>query len=179
MKKYNLTKIMKRAWEIKKENNENLFAMCLKLAWEEAKMSNEKTIEEMIDAMTTQGTPKQDKYAKDLLKLAYQKLIENAGRYFNLKKEGHIELTNMLFKELVEIVPTFEKTNLIDYVLRMELDTKALLQFYCYAFTFQIGREKFETTLKRYLSTNTLGRREYRVNWKNEELRTRYTFFKF
>ena len=39
MKKYNLSKIMKRAWEIKRENNENLFAICLQLAWEEARVN--------------------------------------------------------------------------------------------------------------------------------------------
>ena len=42
MKKYNISKIMKREWEIKRENNENLFAMCLKFAWEEAKNMKEK-----------------------------------------------------------------------------------------------------------------------------------------
>ena len=37
MKKYNLSNIMKRAWEIKRKNNENLFPLCLKMAWDEAK----------------------------------------------------------------------------------------------------------------------------------------------
>lgn len=37
MKKYDLSKIMKRAWEIKKENKKNIFSICLQLAWEEAK----------------------------------------------------------------------------------------------------------------------------------------------
>lgn len=35
--KYNRKEIMKRAWEIKKEDNRNLFSICLKMAWEEAK----------------------------------------------------------------------------------------------------------------------------------------------
>ena len=35
--KYNLKSIMKKAWEIKKENKENIFSICLKMAWEEAK----------------------------------------------------------------------------------------------------------------------------------------------
>ena len=35
--KYNLKKIMKRAWEIKRENSKNIFSLCLKMAWEEAK----------------------------------------------------------------------------------------------------------------------------------------------
>ena len=36
----NLSKIMKRAWEIKKEDNRNIFGLCLKMAWEEAKNMN-------------------------------------------------------------------------------------------------------------------------------------------
>ena len=35
--KYDLKKIMKRAWEIKKENVKYIFALCLKKAWEEVK----------------------------------------------------------------------------------------------------------------------------------------------
>lgn len=35
--KYNLKVIMKRAWEIKKEDSRNIFSLCLKMAWEEAK----------------------------------------------------------------------------------------------------------------------------------------------
>ena len=37
MKKHNLAKIMKRAWQLKKENKENIFGECLKMAWAEAK----------------------------------------------------------------------------------------------------------------------------------------------
>lgn len=35
--KYNTSTIMKRAWSIKKENTNNIFALCLKMAWAEAK----------------------------------------------------------------------------------------------------------------------------------------------
>lgn len=34
---YNRVAIMKRAWEIKKEHKENVFSLCLKMAWKEAK----------------------------------------------------------------------------------------------------------------------------------------------
>ena len=37
MKKFSLKNIMKRAWEIKKENKNNIFGLCLKMAWGEAK----------------------------------------------------------------------------------------------------------------------------------------------
>lgn len=39
MKKYNLSKVMKRAWEIKKQDEMNLFNLCLVMAWEEEKNS--------------------------------------------------------------------------------------------------------------------------------------------
>lgn len=37
MKKANLKGIMKRAWEIKREHKDNIFYLCLKMAWAEAK----------------------------------------------------------------------------------------------------------------------------------------------
>lgn len=36
---YNLKEIMKRAWEIKKEDERNIFGLCLKSAWQEAKFN--------------------------------------------------------------------------------------------------------------------------------------------
>lgn len=53
MKKANLKGIMKRAWEIKREHKDNIFYLCLKMAWAEAKK-------------VLKGTEKQVKYAKDL-----------------------------------------------------------------------------------------------------------------
>lgn len=35
--KYDMKEIMIRAWEIRKEDNKNIFALCLKIAWAEAK----------------------------------------------------------------------------------------------------------------------------------------------
>lgn len=49
MKNFNLSKIMTRAWEIKKENTDNIFSECLKMAWAEAKAPvAEKTKKELI-----------------------------------------------------------------------------------------------------------------------------------
>lgn len=39
---------MKRAWELKKENTDNIFGECLKMAWAEAKAPAEKTKKELI-----------------------------------------------------------------------------------------------------------------------------------
>lgn len=35
--KYNKAQIMKRAWEIKKEDDSYIFGLCLKMAWNEAR----------------------------------------------------------------------------------------------------------------------------------------------
>ena len=56
--KYDLKKIMSRAWEIKKENARNIFSLCLKAAWKEAKEENK--LPKLI------GTPKQVAWAEKL-----------------------------------------------------------------------------------------------------------------
>lgn len=48
MKKYNLSEIMKRAWQIKKTNGNNIFSICLKMAWNEAKATSEMTLKEKL-----------------------------------------------------------------------------------------------------------------------------------
>ena len=48
MKNFNLSKIMTRAWEIKRKNKDNMFGECLKMAWAEAKAPAEKTKKELI-----------------------------------------------------------------------------------------------------------------------------------
>lgn len=51
MKKYNLSAIMKRAWELKKEDERNIFSLCLKMAWEESKMEDNKMKENKLEEM--------------------------------------------------------------------------------------------------------------------------------
>lgn len=48
MKKLTISKskVMKRAWAIKKENSKNIFALCLKMAWQQAHEALNKRIEE-------------------------------------------------------------------------------------------------------------------------------------
>lgn len=74
MKRYNLSEIMKRAWEIKKENNENIFAICLKMAWAEAKGSKELTIEELhklADSIDSARVSIWTKYGKQRIYVNY------------------------------------------------------------------------------------------------------------
>lgn len=58
MKKYDLHRIMRRAWQIKKENERNIFSLCLKMAWAEAK--EEQELPKLV------GTPKQVAWAEKL-----------------------------------------------------------------------------------------------------------------
>lgn len=70
MKKYNLSSIMKRAWAIKKQNNKNIFAECLKMAWDEAREINLYTTADIsLEVIGTMNKPwiaiirgKDDKY---------------------------------------------------------------------------------------------------------------------
>lgn len=47
--KFDLSKIMKRAWEIKKEDSRNFFGICLEMAWEESKKVVTKNVAKVQD----------------------------------------------------------------------------------------------------------------------------------
>ena len=55
MKKYNLSKIMKRAWELKRCNRCYTFSKCLHLSWDEAKRER-KAAEEAEKLAAMKGT---------------------------------------------------------------------------------------------------------------------------
>ncbi len=75
MKKINLSKIMKRAWKIKKENDKNVFSLCLKMAWEEYKnneiiikiRSNIHPSKIFTTKISLEGTEKQINYAWSII----------------------------------------------------------------------------------------------------------------
>ena len=85
MKKYNLSKIMKRAWEIKKENVKNIFSICLKMAWAEIK----KGVNKMITTI---------KYSD--YKNRYEGFEKNKGNYNAETKEIEIEINDKVFSKL-------------------------------------------------------------------------------
>lgn len=47
--KETLKKVMKRAWEIKREDKRNIFGLCLKMAWEEVKEAANKKVATIKD----------------------------------------------------------------------------------------------------------------------------------
>lgn len=80
MKKYNLTKIMKRAWAIKKENVNNIFSICLKMAWGEEKV----TVEEyLVNEKGLKTWEKKDNNGEIIKKRIY---INDISKAFNLEK---------------------------------------------------------------------------------------------
>lgn len=113
MKNYNLSEIMKRAWEIKKEDERNIFGECLKMAWTEQK--GKKVI--MVKLV---GTEKQVAWAEDLREEF--NIIDNEDRVFDynigavygvmvqkMSKIGEYHKTYSEFTE--EVKETIKKEN--------------------------------------------------------------------
>lgn len=74
MKKYNLEKIMKRAWEIKKEDSRNIFGICLKMAWNEARKEENIIVKEETTTNTLIET-----LIRNIEKMAYSDYHIHAG----------------------------------------------------------------------------------------------------
>ena len=63
--KYDLSKIMKRAWVIKRKNKRNIFGLCLKMSWcEFKKVLKDKLVNDMLHIFCSQKRPKG--YRKDM-----------------------------------------------------------------------------------------------------------------
>ena len=86
MKKYNLSAIMKRAWEIKKENERNIFSLCLKMAWEEEK--------ELISSKNIPSGGGQLEKGNIMEKMTMEQLIKRYDikleEVFDAKKEAYV-----------------------------------------------------------------------------------------
>lgn len=55
-KMFNKKDIMKRAWELKREDDRNLFSQCLKMAWAEARKPEKSEKEMLMDALLEKET---------------------------------------------------------------------------------------------------------------------------
>lgn len=80
MKNFNLSKIMKRAWELKKENTDNIFGECLKMAWAEAKGTDEVKItrEYLINKLEAKKAYAANRY--NYIYFAYANDWQNYGK---------------------------------------------------------------------------------------------------
>lgn len=86
MKKYNLSVIMKRAWELVKKEGKTI-SEGLKQAWAEAKKPSKEQIIEKLEAM---GASRWTKYGKDRMYFNRYTFMENAGFEYHMRKTGSI-----------------------------------------------------------------------------------------
>ncbi len=94
MKKYNLSKIMKRAWEIRKSWHSRAltFGECLKRAWDEAKIAYQNSI---VPTVFTNGMDiTMDGYTRTLsrwTKGGYDRVYINGG---SRRGDGFVDIKN-------------------------------------------------------------------------------------
>lgn len=69
--------IFKRAWEIKRENSANIFSLCLKMAWVEAKQMKVESREEKIERLSR-------KYSR-WTKNGYDRIYFNASDFLEFE----------------------------------------------------------------------------------------------
>jgi hypothetical protein len=84
--------IFKRAWQIKREDSRNIFSLCLKMAWAEAKQMKVESREEKIERLSQ----KYNRWAKG----GYDRI------YFNAKKLGLVVKTNRYGNVSEGIIPS-------------------------------------------------------------------------
>lgn len=72
--KVNLKEIMTRAWEIKRMNEDNIFGLCLKMAWAEAKAPKAETIDEIVKRLEGLGFSRWTKNGKDRMYIGAEAL---------------------------------------------------------------------------------------------------------
>lgn len=95
--KYDIRKIMKRAWEIKKQDMRNIFSLCLKMAWEEAKSRK-----------ALKGTEKQIKYAEDLQKKMMDYLDERVAHLEKVNSHRSTETSKAGFEAAKKVRADYE-----------------------------------------------------------------------
>ena len=98
----NKAQIMKRAWEIKRENQDNIFGLCLKMAWKEAKEGAKEMTqrekdekEDMEQAAQWNGTvrlveSRWQKYGKDRTYVE-ARTYTNGGMHKRTVKAGYLD----------------------------------------------------------------------------------------
>lgn len=115
--KHDRKAIMEKAWEIKKENEKNIFGLCLKMAWAIAKKEAE--AEELPEL---QGSVKQIAWAKDIRDKFIKKFnaeikkfeekYDNSPQYFSfsvVKKLGHLGTRTSYARAVDEVSKELEE----------------------------------------------------------------------
>lgn len=86
MKKYNLSNIMKRAWELVKKAGATI-SEGLKKAWAEAKTPSK---DQLIEKLIEMGANRWTKFGKDRLYFNSREFMENSGFEYDSYKTGSI-----------------------------------------------------------------------------------------
>lgn len=94
MKKYDLSKIMKRAWEIKKMDKRNIFGLCLKIVWAEHKLTEKNRFD--FDAkpevsLNIKGSEKQIRWCQDICDKAMTYLNDNIANMIEQTRKLNTE----------------------------------------------------------------------------------------
>jgi hypothetical protein len=108
--------IFKRAWEIKRQNNANIFSLCLKMAWAEAKQMKvvkAESREEKIERLSQ----KYNRWTKG----GYDRI------YFNAKKLGLVVKTNRYGNVSEGIIPADNDQWVSAGAVKAMLDEKSYL----------------------------------------------------
>lgn len=123
MKKYNLSKIMKRAWKLVKEKFMNI-SSALKKSWREAKME-----EKMVEL---KGTEKQVAWATQIREDAINTINRNIAlcEERNKQRKGisdiELQIWNQLKEEVMKCIGNIDSASkIID--LKSRLDPKSLI----------------------------------------------------
>jgi hypothetical protein len=105
--------IFKRAWEIKRENAANIFSLCLKMAWAEAKSMKVESREEKIERLSK-------KYSR-WTKAGYDRI------YFNPRQLGLVVKTNRYGNASEGIIPSDNDQWVSAGAVKAMLDEKSYL----------------------------------------------------
>ena len=91
--KYNLSKIMKRAWEIKKMDKRNIFGLCLKIVWAEHKTEKIRfDFDEKTEvSLNIKGSEKQIKWGQDICNKAMTYLNDNIANMIEQTRKLNTE----------------------------------------------------------------------------------------
>jgi hypothetical protein len=105
--------IFKRAWEIKRENAANIFSLCLKMAWAEAKAMKTESREQKIERLS-------QKYSR-WTKAGYDRI------YFNAKQLGLVIKTNRYGNVSEGLIPSDDDRWVSAGAVKAMLDEKSYL----------------------------------------------------
>ncbi|MEG0729651.1 MAG: hypothetical protein RR420_08515 [Anaerovoracaceae bacterium] len=136
MTKKNLSQIMKRAWEIKKEDIRNIFGICLKMSWIEFKSPKKE------EKVKLEGSEKQIAWAEKIRVRMIEEIKEKTAKWEAKQEKKFTEGKAEIIKALGEILEKIE--NRITYastLIEGREDWKGMLNNSCEKFTKKLAEK--------------------------------------